>query len=49
MKKDIKAQELVIEPKRAFHEKQEPLRFLLKNTKIVNMDSKLKRVYRINN
>ena len=48
-KDTIKARELQIEPKRAFYEKQEPLRLKLKRAKIINLDENLKRIYRIEN
>lgn len=47
--KDVRVQELVIEPKKAYYEKVEPIRFKLRKTRCVDLDDNLKRIYRIKN
>lgn len=48
-KADVKSKELVLEPKKAYHEKQEPMRFRLRKVKLLDLDDSLKRVIRIRN
>lgn len=48
-KDSVKSSEIVLEPKKVYHEKQEPLRFRLKKIKLVAIDDALKRIYRIQN
>jgi len=47
--KEISDKELVVTPKKAYHEKQEPMRFKVRKVRIVDLDDTLKRIYRIKN
>lgn len=49
MRDKEKSKEIVSEPKKAFHEKQEPIRLKLRRVKIKNIDDKFKSIYKIKN
>lgn len=48
-KSDIKSKEIVAEPKKAFQEKQEPIRFRLRKVKLLDLDDGLKSITKVKN
>lgn len=47
--KEVKARELVVEPKKAYYDKAEPMRLKLRKARLIDIDDGLKRLYRIKN